>query len=440
LVSEWHLDEAIYDTLRSQPSEARATLKTAVRQPARSPVRLRRRLFPWLVWHEARISLTWPFGFALAVGVLLLGVFAYYQGTPVAKVTQVRAQVSLEHGGKKVTVQIGQALYPGDVLNVPANGSATLAWAAEPTYVDLAANTELHVLNPMRGKRLALRTGFLQAEVAAQPQWRPMIITTPLAEAKVVGTQFSLSAAAAVSRLEVLEGAVLFRKTKLTAADARSEVTVRAGEVADASPGVKLAVQYLTGFLSSDLWAVPPGTPFRDAPARGTLLNQSRSTARGVSHLIERLQGYLVAPATGDYTFWIASFSPDTAAELWLSANEEPTRKRQIAFYVPPGANPSTAAAATSGPERKLGLTAARRADWNRAPSQKSESQWLVQGRRYYLEVWHEGADIRSVSLGWVMPGQPQGTPPRTIDLQTLSPYVPSPASGPSNSVPSSRP
>ena len=76
------------------------------------------------------------------------------------------------------------------------------------------------------------------------------------------------------------------------------------------------------------------------------------------------------------------------------------------------------------GGARQLGLSGALNADWHRSPTQRSAPQNLVQGRRYYLEVWHEGSSIRSLALGWNFPGEPPGTPPRMVDLQALSPLI----------------
>ena len=41
-----------------------------------------------------------------------------------------------------------------------------------------------------------------------------------------------------------------------------------------------------------------------------------------------RLRGYITAPVTGSYTFWIAS---DDKSELWLSTNDNPVNKVNIA-------------------------------------------------------------------------------------------------------------
>ena len=41
-----------------------------------------------------------------------------------------------------------------------------------------------------------------------------------------------------------------------------------------------------------------------------------------------RLRGYITAPVTGSYTFWIAS---DDKGELWLSTDDDPLNKVKIA-------------------------------------------------------------------------------------------------------------
>jgi len=433
LVDDWLLDETIYHTLRSQPAEApaaaQAQLAGAWAPPAARPARARRRLFPWLVWHEVRISLRWPLGVAAAASLALAGLHFYFQQAAVGQLTDLRAPVAVERAGRKLSAGPGQLLYPGDLLRVPADGAATLAWTEEPTRLDLAAGAELQLLNPMRGKRLSLRTGTLDASVAPQSRWRPMIIATPQAEAKVVGTHFSLSATAASTRIEVLEGAVRLRKRLLASVDDHRQLTVRAGQTATAAPAVKLEAQFLTGFLSSDLWTVLPDTPFAEAPSRGTWLSQP-AAAPAPPNAVERLRGFLLAPASGDYTFWLATLEDKTPAELWLSTDAKPAHKRRLAYVMPrepgregtaPGARPR------SGPASRL------EADLQGSPSQESAPQRLVQGRRYYLELWHEGVGLEAVYFAWRLPGEAGGAPPQKVALQALCPFIDSsaPDSGP---------
>ena len=426
LVENWLLDETIHDALRSQPAEApapaQAQLSPAQPQQATRPVRARRRRFRWLVWHEVRFTAGWSFGAAAAACLALAGLHSYFQRAPVGGLTEVRAEVTVERGGTRRPAVSGGMLYPGDVVRVPAGGAATVAWAGEATRLDLASGAELRLSNPMWGKRLSLETGALDASVASQPRWRPMIIATPQAEAKVVGTQFSLSATLASTRLEVLEGVVRLRKNLLASPRDNREVLVHTGEAATAAPDVKLEARPITGSLSSDAWAVPPGTAFAEAPARGTLLSQ-RDPSAAPANTVERLRGYLLAPVSGDYTFWIASPNGQTPAELWLSTDEDPAHQRRIAYLGPPAtARQGAAAARQSGPSRRRGSGSALQADVQRFPSQKSAPQSLVQGRRYYLELWHEGIGPERIALCWRLPGEPAAAPPRLVDIQALRP------------------
>lgn len=111
-----------------------------------------------------------------------------------------------------------------------------------------------------------------------------------------------------------------------------------------------------------------------------------------------RIRGYIHAPASGDYVFWI---SGDDQAELWLSEDESPSNKRKIA-------------------EAKNNSSMRQ---WEKHPHQKSEEIWLEKGRKYYIEVLHkenEGGD--HVAVGWRLA---DGTFERPIPCYRLSPFVP---------------
>jgi len=58
------------------------------------------------------------------------------------------------------------------------------------------------------GKSVFLERGSLTADVVRQPEGRPLIVITPLAEAKVLGTKFTLFAESSSTRLDVTEGRV----------------------------------------------------------------------------------------------------------------------------------------------------------------------------------------------------------------------------------------
>ena len=435
LADDWLLTETIYDTLHTrgalapagapQPEANRSphpvaqsggqraedrTSSASPRPAATAPRAPRSRRFPWLVWREVHLSLGRVFAAGTAAALALAGVWLYFQKATVATLGETPAGVAIERQGQVLPGTAGQALYVGDVLRVAPTGAATVAWAGETTAVRLAADTRLALANPLFGKRMTLQTGALEATVAPQSPLRPMTISTPQAEARVVGTHFSLAATNRATRLEVMEGAIRFRKTHPATHERRREVMVSAGHVSTAAPAQALGLDWLTGFLSTDAWSAPMGTTLSDAPALGTPLAPPGVAAAG-SQVVERLRGYLLAPASGDFLFWVASHRGSTPVELWLSPNEDPAQKRRIAFETPArgGASPGNAS---------LQL------DFHRSPTQQSAPQTLEQGRRYYLEVWHTGTDLQTLGFGWRLPGQPDTAQPERVDLHALCPFV----------------
>ncbi|MFH1726581.1 MAG: LamG-like jellyroll fold domain-containing protein [Elusimicrobiota bacterium] len=93
----------------------------------------------------------------------------------------------------------------------------------------------------------------------------------------------------------------------------------------------------------------------------------------------QRITGYLTAPETGDYVFYIAG---DDNCELWLSGDVAPENKQLIAS-VPGWTN---------------------RYEWNKYASQKSSRITLQAGQSYYIEVLQkEGGGGDHLAVGWVM-------------------------------------
>lgn len=93
-----------------------------------------------------------------------------------------------------------------------------------------------------------------------------------------------------------------------------------------------------------------------------------------------RLRGYVTAPTTGDYTFYVAA---DDRGELWLSTDENPVNKRRIAqcyYWV-------------------------NSRQWEYYQGQVSEPVRLQAGRRYYLEALIKGeGSPNHGSVGWRLP------------------------------------
>lgn len=110
-----------------------------------------------------------------------------------------------------------------------------------------------------------------------------------------------------------------------------------------------------------------------------------------------RLRGYICAPMTGNYTFYIAS---DDQAGLFLSTNADTANKVLIAYNATP--------------------TGYR--NWTAQPTQKSAPIHLVKGARYYVETLHkQGTGANYLSVGWIMPN---GVGEGPIPGNRLSPYA----------------
>jgi hypothetical protein len=95
-----------------------------------------------------------------------------------------------------------------------------------------------------------------------------------------------------------------------------------------------------------------------------------------------RYRGYVCAPETGNYTFYIAC---DNGGELNLSTDENIANKRRIAYI-----NPCDWAVSR---------------DWFKYPSQKSVTIALVAGQKYYIEAYFKefgGGD--NLAVGWQKP------------------------------------
>jgi len=110
-----------------------------------------------------------------------------------------------------------------------------------------------------------------------------------------------------------------------------------------------------------------------------------------------RLRGYICAPVTGNYTFYI---SGDDQAGLWLSTTDNPADKVLIAYTE----------------------SATFFRQYYKNATQKSAVIYLVKGGRYYIETLHkEAMDNDHLSVAWVLPG---GVLEAPIPGSSLSPYT----------------
>lgn len=148
------------------------------------------------------------------------------------------------------------------------------------------------------------------------------------------------------------------------------------------APTGNLLVEYWnstgTGSSVSDLTgnANFPGSPSGKYYTNGGFeLRSSYGEAYGT-----RCRGLVIPPATGNYTFWIAS---DDGGELWMSPGSDDRAKTLVAYTT-----------LWAGPR-----------EWTKYASQQSIEIPLVAGERYYIESLHkEGSGGDNLAVGWAGP------------------------------------
>jgi hypothetical protein len=155
------------------------------------------------------------------------------------------------------------------------------------------------------------------------------------------------------------------------------------------------------GTITRELWTNVPGTSVADIPLGSNPVLVSdlaifEGPVNAADNYGDRIRGYVTAPVTGAYTFWIAS---NDNSELWLSSDETPVNKTRIAYVI--------------------GTTNKRQ--WTKYKSQKSVLINLVADQRYYIEALHkEGTGSDHIAVGWQLPG---GVLEQPIPGKRLSPY-----------------
>ena len=165
--------------------------------------------------------------------------------TAIAILDRIEGEVFVLHGSgaAPVPARDGTPLLPGQGLRTGGFGSVAIVTFPDRTRLEVGADTTLSGFSEGSGKRVALAAGSLRAEVATQPQGRPMVFTAPQGEVKVLGTTLRLVAepgGKGSTRLEVKEGKVLLKRSL----DGKM-VEVMSGHYAVAAPGVELVAKPL---------------------------------------------------------------------------------------------------------------------------------------------------------------------------------------------------
>jgi len=161
-----------------------------------------------------------------------------------------------------------------------------------------------------------------------------------------------------------------------------------------------------SGTILREYWAKVNGNqtinvPVNKAPTSISYLTSFEGPTGVGENYASRIRGYLCAPETGNYTFWIAS---DDYGDLYLSSDDNPANKQLIA-WIKGWSNPR---------------------QWNKHYSQKSALIYLEKGKRYYIEALHKQAWVNdNLSVAWRLSSSPASASPVVIPGSVLSPFVP---------------
>ncbi len=165
-----------------------------------------------------------------------------------------------------------------------------------------------------------------------------------------------------------------------------------------------------TGSISFQRWNNISGSAVSNLTSNVNYPNNPSSTGTRTtfemqtnlgSNLGIRMNGYICAPTTGNYVFWIAS---DASGELWISTTSSPANKVRRAYN-------------TSSTNSR---------QWNKYSTQKSVAIAMVAGQLYYVEaLMKESTGSDNLAVGWAKPGQSTSAPSQVIPGSSLVSQLP---------------
>jgi hypothetical protein len=197
----------------------------------------RRVIFPWLIASAALMVLA-----AIVLSPPRTESFmnrAAQEPVPIARITELTGSMTWigDRGLVDDDLEAGVEL-TGGTLEVHSLNSFVEIVFNDASTVWVSGPAELTLSDGESGKHLRLREGALSLDVSPQPTGKPLRLTTPSAEAVVLGTQFNVNADALSTRLTVNEGLV---RVKRLADGSVQEVRANHRVVADVERGKEFA-------------------------------------------------------------------------------------------------------------------------------------------------------------------------------------------------------
>jgi len=251
----------------------------------------------------------------------------------------------------------------------------------------------------------------------------PAAITSALSAVAFLGQPFSYTVTAANTPLQFLANGLppglAFTATNgvisgiPTLAGTYYVTLTASNTVGVAASVVNIQVIDTGSSVVREVWTNAPGTNIADIPlSMPASFTNTLGTLEGITNFGnnygERIRGYLTAPVTGNYYFWIAG---SDSAQLWISDDNEACNQLERCFVGP-----------TNG---GTGIHI-----WNTQTNQQSKWLSLTAGQKYFIQVLHKAGTTSPDhwSVGWLQ--DPTGTntiPSGIVPGYVLSKYYPKP-------------
>lgn len=177
----------------------------------------------------------------------------------VARAERVTGDVHVLAGTSATPLKTGVQITAGQgIRTLGVQATASLVYP-DKSRMELGGDTTVLHLETARGKSALLSSGVITVKASKQPEGRPMILSTPHAEVRVLGTEFTLRVTPSSTRLDVAEGRV-----RLTRKSDGASVEVESGHFTVAGPSAPLAVSARPGskppiLLVAGTLALSPG-------------------------------------------------------------------------------------------------------------------------------------------------------------------------------------